>query len=256
MILEAFIISTILGAVSGLLSPFVVTRQMSYMGNGLSHAAFAGAALGLWIAWQPEIISFLFTLFAAFTITSFQRAETIRTDTAVGVFFPIAMTAGILFLLASGEYHANAMSYLFGSVFLIEKADYFFAAILILLAVIILFFWESLAYATGQRELAIADGVAVRRGDYLLSLTLAAIVVLGVKIAGVILVSAFLTIPGAIALLYAKRFRTLTIISVLTGTVTAAAGVWLSYSTNLPAGAGIILLQGSLFIIFYFFRKL
>jgi zinc transport system permease protein len=109
--------------------------------------------------------------------------------------------------------------------------------------------WGRWAYASFDRDLARAGGVKVDRDDLLLSVLLAITIVASVKIAGIILVAAFLVIPAATARLVTWRFRTMTLVSVATGTTTAAGGLALSYAFDVPSGATIILLQAAVFFV-------
>nr|MDA8166058.1 metal ABC transporter permease [Desulfobacteraceae bacterium] len=98
------------------------------------------------------------------------------------------------------------------------------------------------------RELAMADRVPVLLDEYLLSMLLAVTIVISVKVVGVVLISAFLVIPAASSRLLARRFATMTWLSILFGVVSTVAGLWGSYWLDVPSGATIVLVQAAVFL--------
>ncbi len=107
--------------------------------------------------------------------------------------------------------------------------------------------WSRWAYATFDRELAMADRLPVQRDDYLLSVLIALTVVVAVKVVGIVLIAAFLVIPAASARLLAGTFRGMTALSMAIGATTAVAGLWASYFLDVPSGATIVLVQAVVF---------
>ena len=85
--------------------------------------------------------------------------------------------------------------------------------------------------------------------DYLLNVAIAVVVVVSIKVVGILLIAAFLVLPGAAARLLAGTFRGMTLWSVALGVSSAVAGLFLSYYANLPSGATIILLQAVIFVV-------
>jgi len=251
MIFEILIVSGVLGSLAGYLSPFVTNRNLSYLGNGLSHAAFAGAALGLWLNLPPDPVLAAFTIAAGLIMTWLSEKGRLQLDTAMGIFYPMSMALGLLFLLLSQEYHSSALNYLFGSLFLLGATDYVLTGIVVVLVVATLPLWGQMAYATFHRELAVSDGGRVRLGDYILVFLITSFIVVGVKLAGVVLVSAFLTIPGATAGLLRGRFAVVTVRSVLIGASSAILGVLAAWQFDLPAGISIVLVQVFFFLLFF-----
>ena len=109
--------------------------------------------------------------------------------------------------------------------------------------------WSHWAYATFDRELSLSDRLPVIMENYLLSIIIALVVALSLKIIGIILIASFLVIPPATARLLAKTFLQMTVISVILGVNSAWLGLFISYYADIPSGGAIILVQTFLFIL-------
>lgn len=246
---RALLAGLMVSLLSGLLSPFVVQRRLSFLGDGLAHAAFAGVALGLFLQGEPLYFALPFTFLVAMAITFVRERTELSEDTAIGVFFALSVALGAVFLSKAKGYVGDAMSYLFGSLLAVGPTDLLAMGLLLLLALALLPLWGPLAYATFDRELALADRLPVARHDYLLSGFVAVSLVLAVKVVGIILVAAFLVIPGAAARLLTRTFAGLTWLSLALAGGSTVLGLFLSFLLDWPSGASIVLLQAFLFAL-------
>ena len=238
-----------LALLGGYFGPLVVQRRLAFLGSGLAHAALGGVALGLLVGLDPLWTALPFTLVVAAGITAVTTGSggKLAGDTAIGIFFSVASALGIVFLALRSEYSADAMAYLFGSMLTVRTGDLVATAAMLLVTASTAFLWPRWAYATFDRELAIADRVPVTVHDYLLSLMLAATVVLAVKVVGILLVAAFLVVPAAASRLVVQRFLTMTVVAILIGLGSVVVGLSGSYALDVPSGAAIILVQALVF---------
>lgn len=237
----------LVGALSSYLGVFVVQRRLSFLGSGLAHAAFGGVALGLLLQTDPLWIAVPFTIVVAIAINWVRTRTILSGDTAVGVFFAVAMALGIVFISLRDDYSADVFSYLFGSILSVSPADLALSAALVALCAAMYRYWARWSYATFDAELAASDRLDVRGDDYVLSVLLAVVVVVTVKIVGVLLVAAFLVLPAASARLMTGRFLHTTILAIVIGVLTAVSGLVVSFYADVPSGAAIILTQAVVF---------
>ncbi len=244
---RALVAGTLVSLLAGLLAPFVVQRRLSFLGDGLAHAAFAGVALGLFLRGEPLWFALPFTFLVAMAITFVKERTELSEDTAIGVFFALSVALGAVFLSKAKGYVGDAMGYLFGSLLAVGLADLVAIGLLLLLALSLLPLWGPLAYATFDRELALSDRVPVVRHDYLLSGFIAVSLVLAVKVVGIILVAAFLVIPGAAARLLSRTFSGLTLLSLGLSLLSTLLGLMASFLLDWPSGASVVLVQALLF---------
>lgn len=246
---RALAAGALVGALASYYGVFVVQRRLSFLGLGLSHAAFGGVALGLLLQVNPMWVAGPFTVLVALGISWITEREKVAGDTAIGVLFAVAVALGIVFLSLRRAYTADAFAYLFGSILAVQEADLWVTAVLAVTTLLAGPMWGRWAYATFDRDLARADRVPVARDDYVLTALLAVTIVAAVKLVGIILAAAFLVIPAATARLLARTFRAMTGLAVGIGVLSAVGGLFASYALDMPSGATIVLGQALLFAI-------
>ncbi len=245
---RALIAGVLVAGLSSYFGVFVVQRRLSFLGSGLAHAAFGGVALGLLLHMEPLWIAVPFTALVALGINWVKDQTQLSADTAIGIFFAVAMALGVIFLSFREDYATDAFAYLFGSILYVSLVDIWMAVGLVAVTAALYRWWPRWAYATFDSELARSDRLSVQRDDYLLSVLLAVAIVVSAKIVGILLVAAFLVLPAASARLVTTRFATTTLVAVLVGVASAAAGLVTSFYADLPTGATIILVQAAVFV--------
>jgi zinc transport system permease protein len=245
---RALIAGLLVGALASYYGVFVVQRKMSFLGSGLAHAAFGGVALALLLQAEPLVVAIPFTVAVALAVNWVRANTRLAADTAIGVFFAVAVALGIIFLSLRNTYTYDAFAYLFGSILSISSADLWVIGGIVAFGVATLpRLWGNWAYATFDQEMALADERPVRRDDALLIVLLSVTIVASIKMVGILLIAAFLVIPAAASRLLARTFFSMTLISVAVGLSSGAFGLLASYRLDLPSGATIILCQAVLF---------
>lgn len=248
---RALLAGLLVALTSSVLGVFIVQRGLSFLGDGLAHAAFGGVALGLLLGvGQPLWVALAFTLVASLGIAWVRDRTRLSSDTAIGIFFAVSVALGVLFISLETGYSADAWNLLFGSILGVGREELFIIAGVTPLALGLLgVLWGRLAYATFDAELAQTDGVNVRGLEYLLFALAAVVIVTSVRVVGAILIAAYLVIPAATARLLSRSLFQMTWLSVLLGLVSTVAGLVLSFFLEVPSGSTIILTQAALFIV-------
>jgi len=245
---RALAAALIVGLVSGALGFFVVLRRLAFIGVGISHSAIGGVALGLVLGIHPLASGAAFALAVALGIAFASRRAGLDEDAVIGVFFSASMgLAVVLFSLERG-YRPDLFGYLFGNVLAISAGELWVlaasaAAILALLAAT---FREHLFIAFDE-ELARAYGSPVERMNALLLVLVAAAVVVGMRLVGVLLIEALLVIPAAVAALWAANFRAQLVLSVALAVGSGALGLAAAWALDVAAGGAIVLVAASCF---------
>lgn len=261
---RAIIGGLLISIACSLLSVYVVLKRMAFIGQGISHSAFGGIALGaLMFAGSAGAdakiyaVTLLFCLAIAFMIAATTRLSRISEDSAIGIFFVVSMAFGVICINSTKGYNKDVSSYLFGSILALSQTDmYIMAAVAAVVVGVVWTFYKELLYYTFDENMAAISGVPVRLLHYLMLGGLSLTIVISVKLVGVILISAFLILPGAIAQLLSERFDRLMLYAVAVGICTTLAGVFTSHLTNWPTGATIVIVQFAAFVLMFSIRKL
>jgi zinc transport system permease protein len=229
---------------------YVVVRRMSYISGGISHAAFGGIGLGYYLGFDPILGAILFSLSSALIIGYISRRGFRSMDTLIGALWATGMAMGILLIAYSPGYAPDLFSYLFGNILLVAYQDLIVMSALVLLIAVSVFLWYNEFQAiTFDDEYATIRNLPVGILHlYLLSL-IALTVVMLIRVVGIILVIALLTIPGAVSRFYTNRLYTMMAGAVITGTLVTLTGMGLSYFINAPSGATIILVAAFVYAV-------
>jgi zinc transport system permease protein len=258
---HALLAGTIVGGLCALVGVFVVQRGLAFIGDGLAHAAFGGIALGLLldVALDRAIwVALPFTVVVALGIGAVLRRGGLRGDVAVGVFFSVSLALGVLFLglRPPDAPPVSVESVLFGSILAIGWNDLVVVSVVATITVAVLgATWTRLAYLTFDPELAALSGVPVAALEYLLLAVVAVVIVVSVETVGIALVSSFIVIPAATALMLGRTLTGVAALSVVLGVGGAAVGLLLSYHLDVASGATIILTLASFFAVGLLVRR-
>ncbi len=246
----ALMAGLMVGLLSAYFGVFVVQRGLSFMGNGLAHAAFGGVALALLAGWDHYLwVAMPYTIAVGLGIQYVQRRTRMSGDTVIGIFFAVSMALGIIFLSLRRDTSVDAWAVLFGDILAITAGDVWMAGGALATGVAALPMWRRWAYATFDPELAQADRLRVERDDYLLAGFLALTIVVAVKVVGIVLIAALLVIPPATARLLAPTFLAMTLLSMVLGLAGVLAGMAAAWHFDLPTGPAIILVQAGFFFL-------
>ena len=247
---RAFIAGLMLGVMMPFLGVFVTLKRMAFFGDGIAHASLAGIALGLLFGVTPFVVAIPFALVMGALIYFLEHKTSISSDSAIGTVFTTSMAVGIILLSLKSGYQPDLISFLFGNILTVSTLDVWMVTLgsLFIIGFLILFY--------KQLTLLIIDPIHawlkyVRTDvlEFIFYLITALAVVFGVKILGIILVSALLIIPPSTAKLFAHNFIELIMYSIALGFVSVLVGLVASYYLNLPSGATIILFSSSVFFI-------
>jgi ABC-type Mn2+/Zn2+ transport system permease subunit len=249
-----FLIYALVGAMlSGLtlavLSPFVTLKKIAYMGEALSHIAFAGIALALLLGLNLSITTTVFVLIVACLIGFVSRFFQTEETNVITIFLSVSMALGIILIALKKDYTFDLASYLFGNVLLLNIGDLWHLGILAIVNIIFVsLLYKELFYMSYNMTVAEVFGIKVKRVYYGFLLLLALNIVVAVKIAGIILVTAQLILPASIAFRLVNRLKPAIFVSVFASLLSSVIGFYLSWILNLPTGAVIVLVQFLLYV--------
>ncbi|MCX7015793.1 MAG: metal ABC transporter permease [Candidatus Sumerlaeota bacterium] len=241
----------------GIVGTYVVVRRITYIAASMSHCVLGGMGAALYlqrvrhVPWcEPLYGAVAAALLAALVIGLVSLRAREREDTVIGAIWAVGMAVGVLFIARTPGYNADLMSYLFGNILMVSKDKlWLMGALDAAIVAVVLLFHRQLQAICFDEEFARLRGVRVEAFYLLLLVSTALTVVLLVTIVGIVMVIALLTLPVAVAGHFARSLWQMMGLSILLSVVFTTAGLALSYSPDLPAGATIIVLAGAVYLI-------
>ncbi|MEN6465804.1 MAG: metal ABC transporter permease [Syntrophaceae bacterium] len=231
----------------GLIGPFVVSKRMVFISDGLSHTAFGGLGIAYWAGFNPLYGAIGFVLLTAVIIGLFEEKSLYRNDLLIGILWSVGMAIGIIFIYLTPGFTPDLMSFLFGNILTVPRFNIIIISVLVCLVLLfITVYFKGFVSITLDEEFSRARGLPVRALNVGLLLLVAVSIVALIQVVGIVLIIALLTIPVAIANELSIRFKTIMLISVLIGALICLGGLAVSYFVELPSGAVIILIGGGL----------
>ena len=241
---NALIAGVLASIACGIIGTYVVVRRMVSVSGGISHAAFGGIGLGYFLGIDPLLGAAGFTVAAALGVGTLQLRARQQMDTLIGAVWAAGMAIGILFVYLTPGFAPDLFSYLFGNILLVPRGDILLMGILtaVIVAVVAVLYRE-LQAVTFDPDYAAVMNLPVERLSLLLLVLIALTVVMLIRVVGIILVIALLTLPAAISRLYTARVWTMMLLAVVLGIIFTVAGIALSYVIDVPSGATIVLVS-------------
>jgi ABC-type Mn2+/Zn2+ transport system permease subunit len=249
---NGLIIATLAGALCGLIGVFVVLRGMSYIGHGLSHAVFGGAALAAVLNLNYFLGAGFWGLASGLMIGRVSRKRIIGADAAIGVITTASFAMGLALQARFGQAKRSIDAVLFGNVLGVFTSDILaVAGVGVLSVVVIIGLYRKLLFATFDPEVAGVSGVSVPAMEAVLMVLLSATILVTVRVIGVLLISALLVLPAVTARLMTNSFGRMLWLSPVLGAIFGGVGMYISWYADIPSGAVIILAGTLVFIAAY-----
>ena len=245
---RAFIAALIVGALCSTMGTYVVLRKLSFIGDGLAHASFAGIAIAYLRGanfWAGAAAASIVT---ALGIGYVHRRANVSLDTSIGVLFTAAFALGIFLLSRSTRATVDLQSYLFGNILGVGPYDLMMVVGLgVIVAIVVAALWRPLLYTSFDPIVAQAAGIKARFVDDALLVILALTIIVSLPLVGIVLVAALLVTPAAAAAQLTKRFIPMMLLSCAFGIVSSVGGLYASYWLKSASGATIVLVATLLF---------
>ncbi len=244
-----------LALATGPLGSFVVWRRMAYFGDATAHAAILGVALAL-IFSAPVTLGTLVVALAMALAVSWLSARGHAMDSTLGVLSHSALAVGLVALSFVPGVRVDPSAFLFGDILAVSKAD---LAVVwggaALVVGLLTWRWSRLLTATLSRDLAAAAGIDAEREGLVLTLSLAVVVAVALKLVGALLIAALLIIPAAAARGLARTPEGMAVLAAGIGAVSALGGLWASFIGDTPTGPSIVAVSAAIFLLISMFRR-
>ncbi|WP_456471019.1 metal ABC transporter permease [Caminibacter sp.] len=239
----------------GIIGSLIVINKATSITGSIAHGSFGGIGIGIYFGINILLSTTVFTLFLALILAFITIYYKHRSDSLIGVIWALGMSVGIIFLSLSSGYHADALSYLFGNILLVENSDIFMMAgvdLLLLISIIVLYN-RFLAMSYDMEFLKVRGINAEVLYTYFLILT-SLTIVMSVRAIGIILILALFTIPPLIAERFTKKFYLMMVLSGVLSLIFVVGGIILSYYFDLSP-TPVIVIIAALGLFLSMFKK-
>lgn len=253
---NALIAGVIVSIISGIIGSLIVANRMVFLAGGIAHAAYGGIGIAVFSGIPIFLGTSLFAIAAALFMAAVTINQREKTDTFIGLIWAVGMAIGIILVDLTPGYNVDLMSYLFGSILAVNSDDlYFMGALFAAILFVVTFWYRDILAVSYDSEYAALSGINVKFFYTLILILSALTVVIAIKVVGLILVIALLTIPIYIAQNLSSSLYSMMMISGFIASLFTIIGLWFSYSFNLTSGACIILVSAVSLMIFMLTSK-
>lgn len=256
-IVRGIVVGGLVALCASMLGVTLVLKRYSMIGDGLSHVGFGSMAIALAFQMTPLQVAIPVVMLAAILLLRISENSNIKGDAAIGLISSSSIAIGISVNALAGGSNIDLNSYMFGSVLAIGKED---VALCVILSVVVLFLflfcYNRIFAITFDENFARATGVRTGWYKTLLSILTAIVIVIGMRIMGTLLISSLIIFPALTSMRLFKRFKSVMAASVVISVFCFLVGITASYIYEIPTGAGIVLANLVLFLIFSFLRFL
>ena len=248
---RAVLAALMVGFIAPLIGVFLVQRRLALLGDGMGHVALTGVGLAFLLGTAPIPTAMVTAGIGAFLIEYIRNRSRTAGDLALALLFYTGIAGGVLFAsLAPGKASSALNAYLFGSLSTVAASDLAALGALVIAAASVLYvFGHELFAVSIDADVAKVQGIRVRAMSTLLAVLAAIVVVVGMRVVGLLLVSAIMIVPVAAAQQVARSFRATAAGGVAVGVFSALAGLTTSYYIEIPPGPTIVLTALGCFVI-------
>lgn len=247
---NAAIAALLTGIICGVIGVFVVLMHMPFIGVCMSHAAFAGALIGVWFGFDPLIGALTMSLLAAAIIGPLADRGELNPDTSTGIIFSVMIGLAFLFLGLLPITKSGAFEFLWGNILTTTRIDIIILAIVTLLVVgTLLLFYKEVQVTAFNRQVALAVGVPATLTLYAILFLTGATVTAALRSTGGLLIFSLILNPAAAAYQLTYSMKKMFVLSAVFGVISGWMGLLFSYLLNVPSGAVIVLTSSAMFFI-------
>jgi manganese/iron transport system permease protein len=228
--------------------------KMPLIGVSMSHAAFAGAVIGMLLNFNPMISGFVLCIAIAGVIGPISDRANMAPENVLGIIFSFLMGIAFLGLGIISKTKAGALTLMWGNLLSLSRRDLIVLSVItIILVLFIILFFKEIRAVLFHRRLAIASGSPERFIYYAILFLTGAAISSNLSAVGGLLIFALLMQPGATALQLTYNLKVFFLISALAGIGACVSGLLISYFFDVPTGASVVIMATAIFAFSYIF---
>jgi zinc transport system permease protein len=242
--------SILISLICGIIGSLVVINRIVFLAGGIAHTAYAGVGLAFYFKIPILLATNVVAIISSMLMALITIKKNEHTETVIGALWAAGMAIGIILIDLTPGYNVDLMSYLFGSILTVSKVDIITMLILsIIIILLTLIFYRHFLIMSFDKEYAATRGVAVLFLHFLLLSMVAVSIVMIIRVVGLILVIALLSIPPFLAQKFSNSLWKMMLISALWSLLFSLTGLYISFKYNITSGASIIAVASTVFFI-------
>ena len=260
---HTFLTGILIGVIAPLLGTFLVVRRLALLADALSHVTLAGIAFGLFIEKKfilpisPIYSGMGFSVIGAILIEKLRSFYTAYQEIGIPIILSGGVGLSVIFISLANGFNTDLFNYLFGSVSAVSRSDFYtILTIAIFIMLMIILFYKELLTLSFDEEHATVSGIHSKRIHFLFIILTALVIAASIRIVGVLLVSALMTLPVASAMRIAVSFKQLIFFSILFAEIAVIIGLISGYYLSIPPGGTIVMVAIVILLISLAFKRL
>ncbi|WP_425423158.1 metal ABC transporter permease [Siminovitchia fordii] len=248
---NTFITGLLIGLIAPLLGTFLVVRRLSLIADALSHVTLSGIAASLYLSKTTAMFAGLNPLFfgMGFSVIGSILIERLRTvyshyqELAIPIILSGGIGVGVIFISLADGFNTELLNYLFGSVSAVTRTDLAVIAVIsVCVIAIVILMYKELFLLSFDEEHAKASGIPSKVIHFIFIIMIALVIAASMRIVGILLVSALMTLPVAAGMRVASGFKKTIFISILFGETSVIGGLASAYYLDLAPGGTIVVI--------------
>lgn len=238
---KALLVGVMVGILCPTIGLFLVLRRLSMVGDTLSHVALAGVLLGILWGLSPVPFTLILSIILSVILEKLRLYFRHYSEISLAIVTAAGMGTAVILMGIVRSSDSTVASLLFGSIVAVKTEEIVLLGILTLITLLVvkLSYWK-LFFTTFDQESARLAGIPVNFYNYLIIILTAAIIALGLRIVGALLISSLMVVPVAAGLIAGKGFRTTLILANIFGLVSVLTGLTASFYLDLAPGGTIV----------------
>ncbi|WP_087972659.1 metal ABC transporter permease [Oceanobacillus rekensis] len=245
-----FLTGLLIGVIAPLLGTFIVVRRLSLIADALSHVTLAGIAFGLMaekkfgLMLPPLYSGMVFSVIGSVLIEKLRSVYKAFQELAIPIILSAGVGLSVIFISIADGFNTDLFNYLFGSVSAVSQNDFLMIlGISVFVVLVVVFLYKELFTLSFDEEHATISGLHSKQIHLLFIVLTALVIAASIRIVGVLLVSALMTLPVAASMRLAKGFKQMMLLSILFGELSVILGLISGYYLSIPPGGTIVMIS-------------
>lgn len=252
----ALIVGVLIAFCSSLLGVTLVLKRFSFIGDGLSHVAFEAMSIAAVMNISNEMpLVMAVTIISAVLLLCGGKKAKLKGDASIAVISVTSLAVGYLLMnlfSASSNLSGDVCSTLFGStsILTLSKAEVWLCtAVSVIVTAVFILLYNKIFAVTFDEDFARAAGTRADIYNFVIAVTVAAVIVLAMNLVGSLLISALVIFPALSAMRLFKSFKSVTVCAAVLAVVCSFAGIITAILAGTPVGSTIVAVQAAAFFI-------